>query len=89
MGCAGLLSVLWGFREEEMVRELIGAPPNQNHKTPRAHPETWTKRTWQRVYGFRLGGSGLTTRKEEFAKDQFAGKINAKEGYRLADCKDS
>ena len=52
MGCAGLLSVPWGFREEEMVCELMGAPPNQYHKTPRAHPETWTKRTWQRVYGF-------------------------------------
>ena len=28
MDCAGLLSVPWGFREEEMVQELIGEPPN-------------------------------------------------------------
>ena len=88
MGCAGLLFVPWEFREEEMVRELMRSPPSRYHKTPRAHPETWTKRTWQQVYGFRLGGSGLTTRKEEFAKDLFEGKINAKEGYRLVDCKD-
>ena len=88
MGCAGLLTVPWGFREEEMIRELIGEPPNQYHKTLRAHPEAWTKRTWQKVYGFRLGGSGLTSRKEDFAKDQFAGKIDAKEGYSVADCKD-
>ena len=27
MGCAGLLTVPWGFREEGMVRELIGDPP--------------------------------------------------------------
>ena len=88
MGCAGLLTVPWGFREEEMVRELIGEPPNQYYKTLRAHPKAWTKRTWQKVYGFRLGGSGLTSRKEDFAKDQFAGKIDAKEGYNVADCKD-
>ena len=88
MSCAGLLFVSWGFQEEEMVRELMRSPPSRYHKTPRAHLETWTKRTWQRVYGFRLGGSGLTTRKEEFAKDLFEGKIDAKEGYRLADCKD-
>ena len=63
-------------------------PPNQYHKTLQAHLEAWTKRTWQKVYGFRLGGSGLTSQKEDFAKDQFAGKIDAKEGYSVADCKD-
>ena len=89
MGCAGLLSVPWGFREEGMVGELIGEPPNQYHQTIRAHPETWTKKTWQRVYGFRKGGFGLTSRKDEYAKDQFAGKIDSKEGYCVADCRDS
>ena len=61
MGCAGLLTVPWGFREEEMVRELIGEPPNQYHQTLWAHPESWTRKTWQQVYGFRKGGAGLTT----------------------------
>ena len=88
MGCAGLLSVPWGFREEAMVSELIGEPPNQYHNTARAHPELWTREMWQRVYGFRQGGSGLTSRKDEYARDQFAGKIDAKEGYCVADCKD-
>ena len=49
MGCAGLLFVPWGFQEEGMVRELMGSPPSRYHKTPRAHLETWNKRTWQRV----------------------------------------
>ena len=88
MGCAGLMTVPWGFREEEMVRELIGEPPNQYHKILRALPDSWTKKVWKKVYGFRLGGSGLTTRKEEFAKGRFAGKIDAKEGYSVADSKD-
>ncbi len=28
MGCVGLLTVPWGFREEAMVWELVGEPPN-------------------------------------------------------------
>ena len=39
MGCAGLLTVPWGFREEEMIRELMGSPPNQYHYMVYAHPE--------------------------------------------------
>ena len=89
MGCAGLLTVPWGFREVEMVRELIGEPPNQYHKTLRAHPESWTKKVWRKVYGFRNAGSGLTNRKDDYAKDQFSGRIDAKEGYSIADCKDA
>ena len=88
MGCLGLIPVPWGFREERMVRELMGPPPNQYHGTIRAHPEAWKKETWRKVYNFRRGGMGLTGRKDDFAKDAFAGKIDAKEGYAVADCKD-
>src|SRR5687767_486664 len=81
MGCAGLLMVPWGFQEETMVRELLGDPPSQFHKTVRAHPETWTRKTWQKVYGFRKGGYGLTNRKDEFAREMFDGRVDAKEGF--------
>ena len=88
MGCAGLMQVPWGFQEERMVRELMGSPPNQYDGTVRSHPEMWTKDIWRQVYKFRRGGSGLTSRKEDFTKDEFVGKMDAKEGYSAADCKD-
>lgn len=82
MGCASLMEVPWGFQEERMVRELMGSPPNQYDGMIRVHPETWTKDTWRQVYSFRKGGSGLTSRKVDYAKDEFVGKIDAKEGTR-------
>lgn len=45
MGCADLLTLPWDFRKEAMIWELIGEHLNQYHKTIRAHPESWTKKT--------------------------------------------
>ena len=87
MGCAGLLSVPWGFQEETMVRELMDEPPAQFHGTVRAYPEKWSGRTWRAVYDFGTGGCGLTNRKDDFAREMFDGRVDAKEGYSVEDCR--
>ena len=88
MGCAGLLTVPWGFQEETMVRELMDNPPVQFLETVRAHPEKWSRKTWQTVYDFRKDGCGLTNRKDDFARVMFDEKVDAKEGYSVEDIKD-
>jgi hypothetical protein len=88
MGCSGLLNRPWGFREEHMVRDLIGELSNEYNGTIRGRPEVWTKETWGLVYRFQNGGSGLTGRREDFTSREFSGKANPKEGFAIADCKD-
>ena len=71
-----------------MVKELLGDVPNQYRKTVRAQPEKWTRRMWQAVYGFRKDGYGLTSRKDDFARELFDGRVDAKEGFSVEDCRD-
>ena len=67
---------------------MMDEPPAQFHGTVRAYPEKWSGRTWQAVYDFGTGGCGLTNRKDDFAREMFDGKVDAKEGYSVEDCND-
>ncbi len=41
MGCLGFAKKPWGFREEVMVRELLGKLSNEFDNTMRAVPHLW------------------------------------------------
>ncbi len=54
----------------------------------RGRLEVWTKETWGEVYGFQVGGTQITGRKEDYTSGEFAGKADPKEDFAIADCKD-
>jgi hypothetical protein len=43
MGCSGLLKKPWGFKDEEVVRELLDGVSNEFDNTIRATPTRWTE----------------------------------------------
>jgi hypothetical protein len=59
MGCSGLLEKPWGFKDEEVVRELLDGVSNEFDNTIRATPTPWTEEVWREVYNFGTGGGGL------------------------------
>jgi hypothetical protein len=71
MGCSGLLEKPWGFKDEEVVRELLDGVSNEFDNTIRATPTRWTEEVWREVYNFNTGGGGLAGRKDEYVKDCF------------------
>ena len=52
MGCLGLADKPWGFKEEQMVKELLGKLSNQFDNTLRGIPTCWTEEGWREVYTF-------------------------------------
>jgi hypothetical protein len=86
MGCPGFLNKPWGFKEEKMVREIIGTPSNEWDGTIRGRPNKWTEDNWREVYNFRSGGLGMASRKDEYIRGKFKGPPNPKDGYAVEDC---
>jgi hypothetical protein len=88
MGCSGFLEKPWGFKDEEIVRELLDGVSNEFDNSIRALPTWWTEEVWREVYNFGTGGGGLVGRKDEYVKDCFKALPNPKDGYDIEDCKD-
>jgi hypothetical protein len=88
MGCSGLLEKPWGFKDEEVVRELLDRVSNEFNNSIRAAPTRWTEEVWREVYNFSTGGGGLAGRKDEYVRDCFKELPNPKEGYSIEDCMD-
>jgi hypothetical protein len=88
MGCSGLLEKPWGFKDEEVVRELLDGVLNEFDNSIRAAPTRWTEEVWREVYNFSTGGGGLAGRKDEYIRDCFKELPNPKDGYSIEDCTD-
>jgi hypothetical protein len=92
MGCSGLLEKPWGFKDEEVVRELLDGVLNEFDNSIRAAPTRWTeevwREVWREVYNFSTGGGGLVGRKDEYVRDCFKELPNPKDGYSIEDCTD-
>jgi hypothetical protein len=88
MGCRGFAELPWGFREERIVKELLGAISNEFANTLRGVVSRWNDEAWRTVYNFRPGGSGMANRKDEFIRDKFRGTVNPKDGFAIEDCID-
>ena len=73
---------------EDMVAELLGDKDNRWDRTVRQAPEKWTAKEWRKVYGFGRGGEGMASRTDRFIDGMFSGRVNPKDGYAVADCKD-
>ena len=86
MGCIGLGTLPWGFKEPALVRELIGKVSNEWDNTIRGKPHLWTDEVWRSVYSFRAEGLGMANRKDDFVRGKFEGAVNPKDGYALEDC---
>ena len=86
--CHGFLGKPWGLRMEEIVAELIGEKDNRRDGTVRQAPEKWTAKEWRKVYNFGRGGEGMASRTDRFIDGMFSGKVNPKDGYAKADCRD-
>ena len=68
--------------------ELLGDKDNRWDGIVRQTPEKWTAKEWKKVYGFGRGGEGMASRTDRFIDGMFSGRINPKDGYAVADCKD-
>ena len=85
IGCHGFAGKPWGLR---MVVELLGDKDNRWDETVRQAPEKWTAKEWRKVYGFGRGGEGMASRTDRFIDGMFSSRVNPKDGYAVADCKD-
>ena len=88
IGCHGFIGKPWGLRMEDMVAELLGDKDNRWDRTVRQAPEKWTVMEWRKVYSFGRGGEGMASRTDRFIDGMFSGRVNPKDGYAVADCKD-
>jgi hypothetical protein len=88
MGCSGFLEKPWGFKDEEIVRELLDGVSNEFDNSIRALPTQWTEEVWREVYNFSAGGGGLAGWKDEYVRDCFKELPNPKDGYSIEDCTD-
>jgi hypothetical protein len=88
MGCSDFLEKPWGFKDDEIVRELLDGVSNEFDNSIRALPTRWMKEVWREAYNFGTEGSGLAGRKDEYVKDCFKELPNLKDGYDIEDCTD-
>ena len=88
IGCHGFLGKPWGLRMEDLVAELLGGKDNRWDGTVRQAPEKWTMKEWRKVYSFGRGGEGMASRTYRFIDGMLFGRVNPKDGYAVADCKD-
>ena len=68
--------------------ELLGDKDNRWDGTVRQALEKWTAKEWRKVYGFERGGEGMASRTDRYIDGMFSGRVNPKDGYAVADCKD-
>ncbi len=85
IGCLGFVDKPWGFKEESIVKELLGKLSNEFDNTPRAVPHLWTEDMWRTAYSFCIGGLGMASRKDEFCCGKFEGAVNRKDEYTVDD----
>ena len=88
IGCHGFIGKPWGLRMEDLVAELLGDKDNRWDGTVRQTLERWTAKEWRKVYGFGREGKGMASRTDRFIDGMFSGRVNPKDGYAVADCKD-
>ena len=88
IGCYRFMGKPWGLRMEDMVVELLGDKDNWWEGTVRQASEKWTAKEWRKVYSFGRGGEGMASRTDRFIDRMFFGRVNPKDGYAVADCKD-
>ena len=88
IGCHGFIGKPWGLRMEDLVVELLGDKDNRWDGTVRQAPERWTAKEWRKVYGFGREGEDMASRTDRFIDGMFFGRVNPKNGYAVADCKD-
>jgi hypothetical protein len=88
MGCSGLLEKPWGFKDDQIVRELLDEVSNELEHLIRASPIRWMEECWREVYNFSKGGGGMARRKDKYVKDCFRALPNPKDGYAIEDCTD-
>ena len=69
--------------------ELVGDKDNRWHGTMRQAPEKWTAKEWRKVYGFVKEGKGMASRTDQFIDGKFSARVNLKDGYAVADCKEA
>ena len=89
IGCHDLMEKPWGLRMEDMVVELLGDKDNRWHETLRQAPEKWTAKEWRKVYGFAKEGEGMASRTNRFIDGKFSARVNPKDGFAVADCKEA
>ena len=68
--------------------ELLGDKDNWWDGIVHQALEKWTAKEWRKVYGFGRGGDGMASRTDPFIDGMFSGRVNPKDGYAVADCKD-
>ena len=73
---------------EDLVAELLGDKDNRWDGTVCQALEKWTAKEWRKVYGFGREGEGMASRTNRFIDGMFSGRVNPKDGYAVADCKD-
>ena len=88
IGCHGFTGKPWGLWMEDLVVELLGDKDNQWDGTVRQALEKWTAKEWRKVYGFGRGGEGMASQTDRYIDGMFSGRVNPKDGYAVADCKD-
>ena len=88
IGCHGFIGKPWGLRMEDLVAELLGDKDNRWDGTVRQAPERWTAKEWRKVYGFGREGEGMASRTDRFIDGMFSSRVNPKDRYTVADCKD-
>ena len=88
IGCHGFIRKPWGLWMEDLVVELLGDKDNRWDGTVRQAPEKWTAKEWRKVYGFGREGEGMASRTDQFIDGMFSGRVNPKDRYAVADCKD-
>ena len=89
IGCHGLMGRPWGLRMEEMVSEVMSDKDNWWYGTLRQAPEKWTAKEWRKVYGFAKEGEGMASRTDRFIDSKFSARVNPKDGYAVAECKEA
>ena len=88
IGCHGFLGKPWGLRMEDLVAELLREKDNRWDGIVPQALEKWTVKEWRKVYGFERGGEGMASRTDRFIDGMFSGRVNPKDGYAVANCKD-
>ena len=88
IGCHGFIGKPWGLRMEDLVAELLRDKDNRWDGTVCQAPERWTAKEWRKVYSFGREREGMASRTDRFIDGMFSGRVNPKDGYAVADCKD-
>ena len=86
--CHRFIRKPWGLRMEDLVAKLLEDKDNRWDRIVRQAPKRWTAKEWRKVYGFGREGEGMASRIDRFIDGMFSGRVNPKDGYAVANCKD-